>query len=69
MSLESTCVQCAAQVLPVPVNGAGGVVVTIGGRPLAVMGFTVAAGRIVEIYSIADPDLVGGIAAAVLIDG
>jgi RNA polymerase sigma-70 factor (ECF subfamily) len=50
------------------VNGAAGVVVTVGGRPFAVMGFTVAEGKIVEIDAIADPERVGRIAAAVLRD-
>jgi len=48
------------------VNGAAGVVITVKGRPFAVMGFTVAEGRIVEIDAIADPERVGRIAAAVL---
>src|SRR5215213_9080300 len=55
-----------AELHPVLVNGAAGVVVTVRGRPFAVMGFTVAAGRIVEIDALADPDRVPGIAAAVL---
>ncbi len=54
---------------PALVNGAAGVVVTVGGRPFAVMGFTVAEGRIVEIDAIADPERVRRIAAAVLGDG
>jgi RNA polymerase sigma factor (sigma-70 family) len=41
---------------PVLVNGAAGVLVAAHGRPLAVMGFTVASGRIVEIVVIADPE-------------
>jgi RNA polymerase sigma factor (sigma-70 family) len=53
---------------PALVNGAAGVVVTVGGRPFAVMGFTVAEGKIVEIDAIADPERVGRIAAAVLRD-
>jgi RNA polymerase sigma-70 factor (ECF subfamily) len=48
------------------VNGAAGVVVTVGGRPFAVMGFTVAHGQIVAIDAIADPERVRRIAAAVL---
>jgi RNA polymerase sigma factor (sigma-70 family) len=40
---------------PVLVNGAAGVLAAAHGRPLAVMGFTVAGGRIVEIDVIADP--------------
>jgi RNA polymerase sigma factor (sigma-70 family) len=58
----------AARLHPALVNGAAGVVVTVRGRPLAVMGFTVADGRIVEIDAIADPDRVRRIAAAVLGD-
>ena len=57
-----------AQLHPALVNGAAGVVVTVGGRPFAVMGFTVAAGKIVEIDAIADPERVRRIAAAVLGD-
>jgi len=45
----------AAHLHPALVNGVGGVVVTVGGRLTAVMGFTVAAGKIVEIDAIADP--------------
>jgi RNA polymerase sigma-70 factor (ECF subfamily) len=48
------------------VNGAAGVVVTVGGRPFSVMAFTVTDGRIVEIDAIADPERVRRIAAAVL---
>lgn len=54
----------AAHVRPTLVNGAAGVVITVGGRPFAVMGFTVAQGKIVEIDAIADPERVGRIAAA-----
>jgi RNA polymerase sigma-70 factor, ECF subfamily len=41
---------------PVLVNGAAGVVVAARGRALAVMAFTVAGGRIVEVDVIADPE-------------
>jgi RNA polymerase sigma-70 factor (ECF subfamily) len=58
--------QPAALLRPALVNGAAGVVVTVGGRPTAVMGFTVAEGKIVEIDAIADPERVRRIAAAVL---
>jgi RNA polymerase sigma-70 factor (ECF subfamily) len=58
----------AAQVRPALVNGAAGVVITVRGRPFAVMGFTVTEGKIVEIDAIADPERVGRIAAAVLQD-
>jgi RNA polymerase sigma-70 factor (ECF subfamily) len=50
------------------VNGAAGVVITVGGRPYAVMGFTVSEGKIIEIDAIADPERVRRIAAAVLAD-
>jgi RNA polymerase sigma-70 factor (ECF subfamily) len=56
----------AARLHPALVNGAAGVVVTIYGRPFAVMGFTVSGGKIVEIDAIADPERVRRIAAAVL---
>jgi RNA polymerase sigma-70 factor (ECF subfamily) len=54
---------------PALVNGAAGVVVTMGGRPVTVMGFTVAEGKIVEIDAVADPVRVGRVAAPVLADG
>jgi RNA polymerase sigma factor (sigma-70 family) len=56
----------AAHLHPALVNGAAGVVVTVGGRPFAVLGFTVAEGKIVEVDAIADPERVRRIAAAVL---
>ena len=59
----------AAHQRPALVNGAAGVVVTVRGRPFAVMGFTVAEGKIVAIDAIADPERVRRIAAAVLTDG
>lgn len=46
----------AAIIHPVLVNGAAGVVITLQGQPLALMGFTVADGKIVEVDVIADPD-------------
>jgi RNA polymerase sigma-70 factor (ECF subfamily) len=58
----------AAHLHPALVNGAAGVVITVDGRPFAVMGFTVNEGKIVEIDAIADPDRVRRIAAAVLGD-
>jgi RNA polymerase sigma factor (sigma-70 family) len=53
---------------PVLVNGAAGVLVTKAGLAMTVMGFTVAAGKIVEIDAISDPERVARIAAAVLRD-
>jgi RNA polymerase sigma factor (sigma-70 family) len=52
-----------AQLHPALVNGAAGVVVTLRGRPVTVMGFTVTRGKIAAIDAIADPDRVAGIAA------
>ena len=46
----------AAPKHPVLVNGAAGVVITLGGQPVSVMGFTVSGGKIVEINSIVDPE-------------
>jgi RNA polymerase sigma-70 factor (ECF subfamily) len=48
--------QVSAPKRPVLVNGAAGVVVTVGGQPVAVMGFTVSGGKIVEINAIVDPE-------------
>ncbi len=48
------------------VSGAAGVVVTIGGQPVTVMGFTVANGKIAEIDAIADPERAGRIVGGVL---
>jgi RNA polymerase sigma-70 factor (ECF subfamily) len=55
-----------ADLHPALVNGAAGAVVTVGGRPFAVLGFTVAEAKILEIDAIADPDRVRRVAAAVL---
>ena len=59
----------AAQIQPALVNGAAGVVITLDGRPHAVMAFTVADDKIVEIDVIADPERVGRVASAVLRSG
>ena len=50
-----TFVPLVASARPALVNGAAGVVVARRGRPLAVAGFTVAHGQIVEIDLLADP--------------
>jgi RNA polymerase sigma factor (sigma-70 family) len=55
-----------AELHPALVNGTAGMVITVHGRPFAVMGFTVTEGKIIEIDAIADPERVGRIAAAVL---
>jgi DNA-directed RNA polymerase specialized sigma24 family protein/ketosteroid isomerase-like protein len=57
-----------AQLHPAVVNGTAGVVITVRGRPFAVMAFTVTDGKIVEIDAIADPDRVRRVAATVLPD-
>jgi RNA polymerase sigma factor (sigma-70 family) len=46
---------------PAIVNGHAGVVVAPAGKPIAVVGFTVVRGRIVEIDLIADPDKLAGL--------
>ncbi len=58
----------AARLHPALVNGAAGVVVTLRGRPFAIMGFTVVGGRIVAIDAIGDPARVRRLAAPVLND-
>jgi RNA polymerase sigma-70 factor (ECF subfamily) len=49
----------SAFVRPALVNGAAGVIVAPGGRPVSVIGFTVRNGKIVEIDGIADRDRLG----------
>jgi hypothetical protein len=61
--------QPGARLRPAMVNGAAGVVISMRGRSVAVVGFTVAAGKIVEIDAITDPERVRRIAAAVPTDG
>jgi RNA polymerase sigma-70 factor (ECF subfamily) len=48
----------AAALHPALINGAAGVVVTMRGRPYAVMAFTVSGGKIAEIDIIGDPERV-----------
>jgi ketosteroid isomerase-like protein len=50
------------------VDGAAGVIVSLGDEPMIVMGFTVSGGKIVEIDAIADPDRMRRIAAEFVID-
>jgi RNA polymerase sigma-70 factor (ECF subfamily) len=45
----------ARRAQPALVNGAAGVVMTAGGRPFAVVGFTVRQGKIAEIDIVGDP--------------
>ena len=51
--------QPATWVHPVLVNGTAGAVVTSAGRPVSVMGFTIAGGRITEIDILLDPVRLG----------
>jgi RNA polymerase sigma-70 factor (ECF subfamily) len=53
---------------PALVNGAPGVVTMAGSQPFAVLGFTVAGGRIVEIDVLADPDRLDKLDLAMLDD-
>jgi RNA polymerase sigma factor (sigma-70 family) len=55
-----------AELVPVLVGGDAGVIVLVGGRPTAIMGFAVVGRHIVEIDAIADPERVRRISAAVL---
>ena len=66
--LTSWLARPTTQLYPAVVNGAPGVVVTMDGEPVVVMGFTVAVNRILEIDSIAEPERVRRFAAAVLAD-
>jgi RNA polymerase sigma-70 factor, ECF subfamily len=54
---------------PATVNGAAGLIVVPRDRPIAVIGFTVAQERIVEIDLVADPDKLGGVTAAITRSG
>jgi hypothetical protein len=53
-----------ALVTPAVVNGAAGAVITARDRPIAIMAFTIVAGRVVEIAAIADPGRVAAILTA-----
>ena len=59
----------ATGLLPVLVNGSAGVIVTRHGRPVTVMGFTVAGGQVVQISGIADPERAERITAGALGQG
>jgi RNA polymerase sigma factor (sigma-70 family) len=54
---------------PALVNGAAGAVTAPGGQPFAVMGFTVARGRIVEIDILADPERLRRLDLQAVLDG
>jgi RNA polymerase sigma-70 factor (ECF subfamily) len=55
-------------VRPALVNGAAGVVVAPNGRPVAVIGFTVARGKIVAIDALSDPERLRSLDLTVLDD-
>jgi RNA polymerase sigma-70 factor (ECF subfamily) len=61
--------QPGAQLHPVLVNGAAGVVVVIDGMPQSVIGFTVTDGRIVAIEALADPERVRNLDLSVIGSG
>lgn len=63
-----TFAKASAPKHPVLVNGAAGVIIAVGGQPVAVMGFTVSRGKIVEIDSITDPDRLRRLDLSVLSD-
>jgi RNA polymerase sigma factor (sigma-70 family) len=58
----------SALVRPALVNGAAGVVVTVDGRPVSVMAFTVRDGKIVEIDTLSDVERLGRLDLAALDD-
>ncbi|MFI7617493.1 RNA polymerase sigma factor SigJ [Nonomuraea terrae] len=60
--------QHAALAHPALVNGSAGAVVTLGGRAVAVLGFTITNDRIVRIDAIADPDRLSRLDLSVLDD-
>ena len=57
-----------ARLHPALVNGAAGMVITVRGRPLTVMGFTIVNGKIAEIDAVADPARVRAITAGFFTD-
>jgi RNA polymerase sigma-70 factor (ECF subfamily) len=64
--LQSWLNRPGTQLRPVLVNGGAGVIVELAGRPVTVMGFTIAGGKIVEIDAISDPERVARIAAGIV---
>ena len=68
IGLRAVFARPVVHLTPALVNGAAGVVVSLGEEPMTVMGFTVAGGRIVEIDAIADSERVRRIAAEFFVD-
>jgi RNA polymerase sigma-70 factor (ECF subfamily) len=65
-SRASGAARTDVQVRPALVNGAAGAIIVAEGRPVAVWGFAVVAGRIAEIDVVADPGRLGQIDPAVV---
>ncbi|WP_028922645.1 RNA polymerase sigma factor SigJ [Pseudonocardia acaciae] len=57
-----------SRVRPALVNGAAGLVASRDGRPFSVLGFTVSAGKVVELDILADPERLARLDLAVLDD-
>ena len=58
--------QPGAVIRPVLVNGAAGIVAIVGGQPVAVIGFTISQGKVVEIDVLADAERLGRLDLAAL---
>ncbi len=56
----------AAELHPALVNGSAGAVITLRGRPVALLAFTVSGDKIVEIDAIGDPERVRTLSAGIL---
>ena len=68
VGLRAVFARAVLHLRPALVNGAAGVIASLGEEPMTVMGFTVSGGRIVEIDAIADPERVRRVAAEFVID-
>ncbi len=66
IGLRSLFTQPVLHLRPALVNGAAGVVVTLSGQPMTIIGFTIVEGKIIEIDGIADPERVRRIAPTVV---
>jgi RNA polymerase sigma factor (sigma-70 family) len=67
--LHALIARPALRLRPAVVNGAAGMIITMRGEPVTVMGFTIADGRIAEIDAIADPGRVHRITEGALAAG
>jgi RNA polymerase sigma factor (sigma-70 family) len=67
--LHALIARPALRLRPAVVNGAAGMIVTMHGQPVTVMGFTIADGKIAEIDAIADPERVHRITEGALAAG